>query len=434
MYPELLHTGIQPLLLALSGGIDSMVLAHLLRSRKIPFEVAHADFGLRGEESDADRRFVEDWCKEQNILCHLRRFNTQHEADTAGESIQETARNLRYAWFDTLRQDRGLKAIATAHHLDDNAETLLFHFLRGTGLRGLCGIPDRQGHIVRPLLQWTRAQVLAYAKEHQVPFREDSSNASVHYTRNKLRHNVLPLLEEVFPSLRRNLYGNLQRFGEGYALYHAEVERYRKKLLDWRGREAWLPLRKLKHVPALSTLLHEFYAPYGFSGRAGELTAMTEAHTGAVLHSATHRLIKHREFLILTSAVTAASEHILIYEGEQDIQAPEFRLRMHTMALPDQIPTLGPEQCYADADQLHYPLLLRPWKAGDYFYPFGMKKKKKIARLLIDARIPLHAKEKVWVIESAGRIIWVIGVRADERFRAGPKTRQVMAFILRPNP
>lgn len=432
MYPELLHTAMQPLLLALSGGIDSMVLAHLLRSRNIPFEVAHADFGLRGEESDADRRFVEDWCKGHDIVCHVHRFNTRAEADASGESIQETARKLRYAWFETLRQQRGLKAIATAHHQDDSVETLLFHFFRGTGLRGLCGIPDRQGKVVRPLQRWTRAQVMAYAKEQSVPFREDSSNASAQYTRNKLRHDVLPRLEEVFPSVRQNLSGNLERFGEAYALYHAEVERYRRKLLDWRGREAWLPIRKLKNIPALATLLHEFYAPYGFSGRAEELKAMTKAHPGAVLHSVTHRLIRHGDFLILTSAATAASGHILIQEGEQETHAPDFRLNIRTMTMPDRIPALGPEECYADADQLQYPLLLRPWKPGDYFYPFGMKKKKKIARLLIDARVPVHEKEKVWVLESAGRILWVVGVRADERFRVGPKTRQVLAFTLHP--
>jgi len=416
-------------LLALSGGLDSMVMAHLFLQQGYRFAALHGNFRLREEESDGDQALVEQWCEAHGIPVFVRAFDTAAYAEEKKCSIQEAARELRYAFFEEIRQQQGSDYIATAHHLDDRVETLLFHFFRGTGLSGLRSIPSKQGFIVRPLLGYSRHELEAYAAHHGVKFRHDSSNDKTDYTRNRIRHRILPFLEAEFPGLRQAMYGNLTRFDEAAMLYTEQIERYRTSVPERRGPDTYLPIRKLRKLRPLRTILYELGRPFGFSAsQTDELLKLMEADTGAYVESASHRAIKNRDFIILTHLEPACSEQVLLHADSREIQTTDFKLTMTPRETKDWTPTDDAWICEVDTDQLRFPLIWRKWKPGDYLYPLGMQKKKKVARLLIDAKIPLHEKEQIWVLESDHKLVWVAGVRMDHRFRVKEKTRQITRF------
>lgn len=419
--------GQQPVLLAVSGGVDSMVMAHLFLSAGIPFAVAHCNFTLRGEESDKDEQLVTEWCGSNNIVYHATRFATKQKSIEWKKGTQETARMLRYEWFEELAEVNGYARIVTAHHADDNIETLLMNLFKGTGISGLHGIPRQNGSIVRPLLFAAKTAITAYAEENKVSFRQDASNETDDYTRNAVRHNIVPVITQWFPNAVQHMTEGIQRFAEAEVLYNREVERQRKKLLEQRGKDYYVPVLKLKKSDALSTLCYELFRTFDFTpAQVPHIIELLDSDTGHYIASQTHRIIRNRDFLIITTIPTETADMVLIEGVPCTVDAGNYRYSFSIQKRPEVIPADKDTACI-DLKGIDFPLVFRKWRMGDYFYPLGMKmKKKKVARLLIDEKVPLHEKEHVRILECNKRIAWVSGLRPDERFKVKEETDKVL--------
>lgn len=412
------------LLLAISGGLDSVVLLHLTIASGYEVEIAHANFRLRGEESDRDEQFVRQLGAEYGVPVHIRHLDTEDYARHHKLSIQEAARALRYQWFRDLLLERDLHCTVTAHHADDNVETMLMNLFKGTGMAGLRGIQPLHEGIARPLLFASRGSLEAYAAAHGLAYVTDSSNLTDKYTRNYFRIHVIPLIEQVYPGTMDNLRQNMQRFREAEQLYRQAVDRKLHKLKQAVGQELHIPLQKLRAAAPLHTLVFELFRPYGFTARqVPEILQFLDASTGSVMYSATHRLLMNRNWLILSVKAPADMSIIPIAEEDTTIEFPGGQVHLQKMQGPGK-PEDDPRVACLDARSLQYPLMLRKWKAGDYFYPLGLNKKKKLARFFIDQKLSLADKEKTWVLESGGRILWVLGHRIDHRTRLTPGSRE----------
>lgn len=415
------------ILVALSGGVDSMVLAHLLLQAGVRIAVAHCNFGLRAAESDADEQFVTNWATQHRIPIFVQHFHMKASLQTEGGNVQEMARTLRYTWFYQLLENEKFDCIATAHHQQDNAETVLINLFKGTGIAGLHGILPEQNSLIRPLLSFAKSAIIAYANENGIAWREDSSNQQDKYLRNAIRQHILPAVEQVFPHYLTALYHNTQRLREVELLYQESVQRYTRKLVEQRGKEWYLPVLKLQKIPALATVLWEIIKPFGFhAAQLNDVKGLTEAASGRFVASNSHRIVKDRNFLIITPLTTADSTYIWVQHADTCVSTPQFSLHLQSVegVVPvDALLELNKHEICVDTATLTFPLLLRPWKQGDYFYPIGMQhKKKKVSKLLIEQKIPLHQKDKIWVLESNQRIVWILGIRADERFKITQKT------------
>lgn len=426
------------LVLAVSGGVDSVVLADLCRSAGFDFIMVHCNFKLRGEESERDELFVRTLAEE--FACDLRvtHFETQVWADRHKLSIQEAARALRYHWFDQIVQEEKANLFAqevnrnvyllTAHHADDHIETLLMHFFRGTGLRGLKGIPAVHGNIRRPLLSFSRAMIADYAEKMGLKFVEDSSNAEEKYTRNYLRHTIIPSIEKVYPQLRENLLQNIRRFQSIEALYEMGLQQIINKLCKQKEAELHIPIKQLLQYNN-NALVFEIIRRFGFTEKqVEEVYKLTEAASGSFLQSPgmPYRIIRHRHWLIIAPSIDGGAAHYVVEAGQKEVRFSAGVLQVKPMdAIKVQLSDAR-EVAMLDAKLLHYPLILRKWKQGDYFYPLGMRKKKKLARFLIDLKLSRTEKEKVWVLESAQKIVWVLGYRIDDRFKITEHTQKVL--------
>ncbi|WP_190277377.1 tRNA lysidine(34) synthetase TilS [Taibaiella lutea] len=428
------------MLIAVSGGSDSMVLAALLKESGITIAIAHCNFGLRGEDSDLDEQLVNTWAKENNIEFYIKRFDIPEILKAKGGNLQETARELRYAWFEELRQEMNFDFVATAHHKQDSVETMLINFFKGTGIAGMHGILPQQGKIIRPLLQFTKDEIKEYATANNIPWREDRSNAKDDYTRNALRHQLFPVIESLFPNVLENLSGNTNRFREVELLYRESLERHTKKLLEQRQHDWYIPVLKLKKLqPVIQTILWELLQPFSFNpAQLKDIIRLQDAETGKYVESSTHRIIKNRDFLIITPNTTTESTHVLVERNDSVISTSNFSLALKEKDFRpldmDSIKHLQPEELCIDLEKVTFPLLLRPKKTGDYFYPLGTNsKKKKVSKYLIEQKVPLHEKELVWVLESDKKIIWVIGMRADDRFKVNAATKKILSLKLKKN-
>ncbi|MGX5819368.1 tRNA lysidine(34) synthetase TilS [Chitinophaga lutea] len=430
---ERLLQGGDSVLAAVSGGTDSIVMLHLLVSAGIRTEVAHMNFQLRGDESARDESFVRTLAQQYGLPFHTMRADAAAYAAEHRVSVQVAARELRYAWLETLRQEQGLTAIATAHQLQDNAETLWMNIAKGTGIAGMHGILPKQGRIIRPLLFATRGEITAYAAEHGLQHVEDSSNTTDKYTRNFFRHRILPQLEEAYPEAVRNAGATIARMREAEMLYQQALEAHRKKLLTQRGNQFMMPVLLLQQAMPLGTILYELLKPFGFSpSQSPQIQRLLDSDTGRWVASDTHRIVRDRKWLIIAPLEAAAATYFVIEEGQDRLALPEGEMLFKRLASDGSISDEGPLVAHVDAGQLEYPLLLRRWKQGDYFYPLGLRKKKKLSRFFIDQKLSLPDKEKVWVLESGKRIVWVAGLRIDDRFRITPATRQVLRLQLKP--
>lgn len=408
------------ILLASSGGIDSTVLAHLFKSNNIPFILAHANFQIRGEESERDEKFVLELGEKIGVKVFVKKFETKAYAEINKLSVQEAARELRYNWFsELLRQSPIINFIATAHHTDDSIETMLMHFFRGTGIEGLTGIPawHKVKKVIRPLLPFTRKELESYALANGIKFITDSSNIKDDYTRNYFRNQLIPQLQEVFPSVRENLQRNLIRFEEAALLYIEAVDHQINKIIEQRGNEYHIPILKWKKLIPLQTITWEIIKKFGFtSAQTTEVIKILDAGNGSTIHSATHRIIKNRSWMIIAPLETKSSEFIVIEkEGSTLFENGIIETSIVPNHVDTKVQSNGTE--YLDASKIKYPLLLRKWRIGDYFYPLGMNKKKKLSKFFIDAKLSKTEKESIWVIEMDQKIIYVIGMRIDNRFK-----------------
>jgi tRNA(Ile)-lysidine synthase len=418
------------LLLAISGGLDSVVLAHLVELSGFDFGIAHVNFQLRGSESDRDEQFVFQLAKRYNKPFLLKKFETEAIAQKEKQSIQLAARNLRYTWFNSLlgNSPEAYKFLATAHHLDDNIETMLMHFFRGTGIQGLAGMPEQNERLIRPLLTVSKNSLRDWAMSHQLDWVEDSSNASDHYTRNFIRNQLIPSLSGVFPEINQHLEKNLQRFSETAILYHQVIEQYKKKLLKSVGKETHIPILLLKKIVPLRTICFEILKNYHFTpAQTDDLIRLMDSSNGKFIASSSHRIIKNRGWLIIAPLENMEASHLIVDQNQDHVLYPEGRISLKFLShKPEDKISQAPGIAFLDAEKIQFPLILRRWKTGDYFYPLGMTKKKKLARFFIDQKLSKTAKEKVWVLVMDSHILWVVGYRIDNRFSILPSTKTIL--------
>ena len=422
------------ILVAVSGGKDSMALAYLLLQSGRKIAIAHCNFQLRGEASDLDEQLVKDWAQSNNLVLHVIRFDTEKEMVSRKMGIQETARLLRYDWFDQLCQQHNYAAIATAHHANDNAETLMINLCKGTGIAGLHGIQATNGKIIRPFLFALRDEIDQLVTTQRIPYREDASNSSTKYLRNAVRHKILPALNEIFPQVVERLNENINRISQVEIIYLQAIKEEKKKLIEKRGADDYIPILKLVKRPAYESICYEIFSEYGFSSaQIPEILKLLQSESGHYVSSSTHRVIRDRMFLIITRNAVDKTDLILVDYFPQTIETDEGRFIFSVEEVNIKSDN-EPGNAYIDFDQLSMPIVLRRRRAGDYFYPLGMSmKKKKLSRFLIDQKIPLHLKEHVWVIENKMKIVWIAGMRLDERFKISNKTKKMLQikFLLK---
>ncbi len=415
-------------LLAVSGGIDSVVMCHIFHQAKQPFAIAHCNFKLRAAASDEDEVFVEELARKLGVPFYATAFNTQQFALNNKASIQVAARDLRYKWLEEIRMANDYKFIATAHHQNDNAETMLYNLTKGTGIAGLHGILAKNGKIIRPLLFTDKTAIETYATTHQINFREDASNAETKYTRNKIRHEVMPVLRTINPALERTFFENAQRFEEIEQIYLEGINAYRKKILEKSKNDILISIRKIQKIAALPTVLYELLSPYNYSAaQVKQIIGALEAEPGKVFYSATHQIIKDRKHLILSEKTDLDAGFTLIQAEDTLVEKKDLQLHFSQQQAQNfEIITSNDTACL-DFDKLAFPLMLRRWKEGDYFYPFGMNhKKKKLKRYFADNKFSRIAKDRTWILcDNDKRIVWVVGHRTDERFRILDKTTKV---------
>ena len=416
------------LLLAVSGGVDSVVLCELCKQAGYSFSIAHCNFRLRDKESERDKGFVAGLAKKYSVDFYLKEFDTEKFAKENKLSIQEAARKLRYDWFAELLLTRNsqLTTLLTAHHADDNIETVLMNFFRGTGLHGLTGIPSSINYIKRPLLAFSKEELIQFVKENNLEFVEDSSNQSTKYTRNFFRHEIIPLIANAYPQVKENLQDNIDRFKEIEKLYKISVAEIKKKLYKVKGNEVHIPVKQLMGYNN-KALIYEIISEYGFSEKQiEEVIRLAESDSGRYINSPdnANRIIKHRHWFIISPVSSGEVENIIIEKEDSNVNFPLGMLRIETTSNIE--PQTSNMVATLDAKEIEFPLLLRKWKQGDYFYPLGMKKKKKLARFFIDQKLSKTQKENAWIIEMNKKIIWVVGNRIDERFKITDKTRSVL--------
>jgi len=417
------------LLLAVSGGLDSVALTVLSSMSGLEFAIAHANFQLRGAESERDENFVHQLADKYQKPLFVKKFDTHSYAKSEKLSIQVAARNLRHEWFKTFIGSGvdQYKFLLTGHHLDDNIETMLMYFFRGTGISGLTGMPEKNGHLIRPLLKISRKQLREFALEQNLAWVEDSSNASDDYTRNFFRNQLIPSLTGIFPDVLFNLKNNLSRFSEANILYEQAIILHKKRLLKRSGSEIHIPILLLKKAEPLRTILFEIIKEYHFSPlQTGEIIRLMDSANGKYISSSSHRIIKNRGWLIIAPADDEFATHIVI-DRECSVTYPDGRIQIRSRLLEGPENFIPPEgtECL-DAKKIKFPIVLRKWKTGDYFYPLGMNKKKKLARFFIDQKLSKTAKEKVWVLVMDSQIICVVGHRIDNRFRTNPSTKKIV--------
>lgn len=405
-----------------------MVLAHLLAQLGYTFALAHCNFSLRGSESNEDEAFVDDLAKTFDVPFYAERFDTKSYADAHDFSIQMAARALRYTWFEELRTDFKYDLILTAHHADDDLETFFINLSRGTGLRGLAGIPDTTETIARPLLPFSRDEILKFATEKKLYWREDSSNAQSNYLRNMLRHEVIPPYKsaaknalQTFAKTQRNLQGSLNLIEDYMALvYNLVVTEFND------GYSINIP--KLMDLPNSKTLLYELLYSFGFTAWS-DIGDLLTAQSGKKVISKTHMIVKDRDQLLVSALPDdLPSRTYEIHEGILEIEVP-----IHlNFATAERFEITNANTVFVDAEKLSFPLVLRKWKEGDSFRPFGMKGKKKLSKYFKDEKLSLIAKQKVWVLCSDDEIVWVVGMRLDDQFKVEKDTQKILRIAYTP--
>lgn len=416
------------ILVGVSGGADSMALAEILHSAGYTIEIAHCHFNLREIDADSDQAFVQNYATQLGVPFHTIKFETQSYADKNQVSIQMAARSLRYEWFEKIRVERSLDKIAVGTHLTDNIETFLLNSIRGTGLRGLRGIKMENGHIIRPLIQTTKQEIYDYVRSQGLDWVEDQSNKSVKYHRNKIRHDVLPHMKEINPNLEPTFNRNFKRLGRLDAFVEQEVDLVWAAWVNHTDTALEISISKIKAHDFADVVLNRKLDVFGFNPtHVDDLlnTLNTNLFVGKQIKSDQYLMIVDREVIYLNSIEPSVlDQEVLIDQNTSNLQDP-LRLEFKRSSRKDLSFKRDHSIAYFDLEKLQFPIKLRRWQKGDRIHPFGMKGVKKVSDLLIDNKIPLHKKDHVWVLESQEEIIWVVGVRASERFKVDTNSKEV---------
>lgn len=415
------------LLLAVSGGIDSMVLMHLFQQLNYDIAIAHCNFQLRGKESDGDEMLVKEICQDGYIPYFIESFDTEKYSRDNKLSIQLAARKLRYDWFQELLSENQLDYLVTAHHLDDTIETFLINFIRGTGLEGLTGIPAENGKIIRPLLPFSREEIEHYATENKVQWREDSSNASDKYVRNKLRHNIVPTLKELNTGFLESFQNTLYHLQQAKSLVEDATHLVYERVVAKSEQQLKIDLELLLQCPNYKAYLYQWLKEYGFTSW-DDIYDLVQAQSGKQVFSETHVLLKDRTILLLYPKNKYDAQ--VVYKIEKEQSNLNFPLNL-VFSKAVNISLNGNHTIFVDADKVQFPLELRKWQEGDYFYPVGMNGKKKLSKYFKDEKYSLLDKENQWLLCSNDQIVWVIGKRADNRYIAHETTQQLLKIELK---
>lgn len=412
-------------ILACSGGVDSVALVHLCHASELDFAIAHCNFGLRGTHSDGDEEFVRVLANNLNKPFLVTHFDTMDYVNKNKVSVQMAARELRYAWFAEIMKEKGIGTLVTAHHADDNLETFFINLSRGTGINGLAGIPAQTDSIARPLLKFTRNEILSYVKAQELQWREDSSNAETKYIRNKIRHKIVPLLKELHPTFLKNFRVTQEFLHHTAELTENYAHQLRTELFENKGGISRIKVARLESLHPLKAHLYAIFKKYGFK-EWNDVAHLLSAMSGKEVRSRTHRLVKDRDYLLLSEMLAENDDSYQIRENEIKIDRP-IPLTIENVV---EMKQRGATILYVDKETLKYPLTVRKWQKGDYFYPFGMNGKKKISKFFKDEKIDVISKNDQWLLCSEDKIVWVIGRRADDRFKVTGGTKRILKFEL----
>ena len=418
-----LLSGEKPVVVGISGGADSVALLHILVSLGYKCIAAHCNFNLRGDESFRDEQFTIDFTKRLQVpLCKIS-FETNKYAQENRLSVEMAARELRYRWFEELLNTYDADAVAVAHHRDDSVETLLINLTRGSGLTGLTGIKPKNGNVVRPLLCVSREDIYAYIEKNGLEYVTDSSNSSDIYTRNFIRLKVIPLLEEINPSVKASLARTANHLYDASLIYNHSIEEARKVIIQ----NNRLSISALLSFPAPATILYEMLKPYGFSRTVCEsIFTVLDKDSGKIFYSSTHRLLKDRSDLLIDVLSGEDNRAYLINLEDDNVDLP-VELKPEIVVIKEDYQIEKDRKfAYFDFDKLSFPLVLRHWQEGDWFVPFGMKGKKKISDYFSDKKFSLFDKEKTWLLCSGQDVIWIVGERTDNRYRIEKTTKRVL--------
>jgi len=415
----------RPLLLACSGGVDSVVLAHLCVAADLRVTLAHCNFQLRGDESDGDEAFVRNLSYELGVGVMVQSFDTEKYAEAHRGSIQMAARELRYQWFHEVLDTGEFDFVLTAHHADDDLETFLINLSRGTGIEGLSGIPVQNEKVIRPLLNFSRQEILSYAKDNNLQWREDSSNSESKYLRNKIRLDIVPQLKALHPTFLKNFMRTQAHLEQTQSLVRHHMEEIRARLFESDGDTIRISVEKLQELKPTAGYLYELFQAYGFT-EWNDVEGLLHAMSGKEVLSKTHRLVKDRTHLILSPIETGPEEVFWILDNVKELEHP-INLRLQNVKA---VENTGRNVIYLDKEKLNFPLQLRNWEKGDYFYPYGMKGKKKLSKFFKDEKVDVISKEKQWLLCSDDIIVWVVGRRADERFKVEDSTKEILKITL----
>lgn len=416
------------ILVAVSGGLDSMVLLHLLYTAGYKLGVAHCNFQLRGAESDGDEHFVKQYCARLGIPFFCTRFDTNNYATEHKLSIQMAARDLRYAWFNELLKKQGFAKLATAHHFSDSIETVLLNWAKGGGTESLRGIAPQRGNIIRPLLFATREQINQYAADNEITWREDISNQTDDYQRNFIRHQVIPQLKRINVSLENTLLASSWKIDSELAFLDKQYAAWKAANCEEVNGTLRIAKKVLTDHTIAASLLWRSVRELNLSFEmCEEVIQSLHAQSGKQFFSSTHRLVIDRDFLIIT-VITNHLPEVMIEYGQTEVTMGKRRLKI-AYDVPVK-PVLDSHVAVLDFEKTKFPLCWRTWKAGDYFHPLGMEQPKKLSDFLIDNKISLAEKDEVTVLESNGEIVWVVGYRIDNRFKLTTDTQKAICFIL----
>lgn len=414
-------------LIAISGGIDSVVLTHLLHQLNYQISLAHCNFQLRGDASDLDQEFIIKLGKKLTLNTYTTQFETVAYAQKQKLSTQLTARTLRYNWFHKLIAQHAFDYVLTAHHADDNLETFLINLTRGTGLEGLTGIPETNGVILRPLLPFSREDIITYAKKHDINWREDQSNSSTKYIRNKIRHQVIPVLKEINPSLLSSFSKTSNYLQESQDIIDDNLDAIAKKVskkeISDTGETTTFNIEEINQLSNPKAYLYQFLKAYHFT-EWNDVYQLLSAQSGKHVFSKTHVLLKNRDVLILSrKSANTFNETFEIAQHQTEIKHPVV-LRFEDATHQS---TKNKNTIFLDKEKLEFPLRIRKWKNGDVFYPFGMQGKKKVSKYFKDEKFSLFQKQRTWLLcDNSNTIIWIIGYRADSRCIASKHSKTVL--------
>lgn len=416
-------------LLAVSGGLDSMVMLDIFKNFSLKFEVAHCNFKLRDNDSDLDEALIKDVCTKNNIVYHVQEFDTKGILKEEGGNLQETARNLRYNWFNSLLTD--FDFLVTAHHLDDNIETFFLNLLRGAGVKGLAGIPQINNKTIRPFLSVSKQNLLDYAQDHDVIWREDESNTKNVYARNQLRNEILPKIKKIKENFNDVMSSNIYRMRSTNNLLDYFIQDIVKQVVQKQNDSIEINLNFIRTFPEKELILFQIISSYGFNFTQSKDILLSK-QTGKLFHSNSHQALINRDKLIITKS--AAQKHVNIqFDTINDFLNSEFVLEHESLDKLPETMTSVKNTLFLDLEKIEPPLRIRSWQNGDSIIPFGMRGKKKISDILIDNKVSLIEKHKVLLLEDSSKVLSILGIRNSEEVKVTEQTKKVLKVVTKTN-